>query len=512
MLPFLVAGAVSGALGLVLRSRAGLSSATAILGLAVMAGTAALIGPGSSIEVGGSRLAWTDWLRLYAVLGSVVGMLLVVVGAATLRVPNAGGVIVLGLSASVLAVAAADPGTAVVIATAGGLTGVLVAAPLGVPARAASLAAGELRALAVAGALAIAATAWLARPLDGLAGAPALFGLGYLAFAVAVAIRFGAMPFHQWAARVADVGSGVALPLVMAWAPAAFAAIALGWIDRSVAPVALQLPAERALVAAFGVVSVVLGLVAAWVQDDLEHVVGYTIVADAGFVVLALAVLDPAIWEPARTWLLVFVVTRTAFAAWAVATEGSFRTRQVPALAGWARQAPVLAGALVVLGIAAIGWPGLPGWDARVAIAGLALPEPLATLIAAAPLAGIAVYGRILLIGVGRPSTLIRESRGDRVGWPAVAPRRPIVGRGPAERTVERLERLGGGSLDVLWTVPAGLRWNRAPIASVVVLALAGIAAVAAAGGFGIPAAARAVPEAAAVGAPGGAGPASPAP
>src|SRR6185369_11968461 len=143
------------------------------------------------------------------------------------------------------------------------------------------------------------ATAWLARPLGDLVSVPAVFGAAYLAFAAAVAIRFGSIPFHLWAARVADAAPGAALPLLIAWGPAAFAAVALSWIDQSVAPlavplavdpsVAVPLANERALVAGIGAITVVLGILAAGIQDDLEHVDGYTIIADAGFVVLGLA-------------------------------------------------------------------------------------------------------------------------------------------------------------------------------------------------------------------------------
>ena len=76
----------------------------------------------------------------------------------------------LGLGAAVLALALPDPRIAVLAATAGGLAGILVAAPVGAAARAAFVGVRELRALAVAGALAIVATAWLARPLDDLVG------------------------------------------------------------------------------------------------------------------------------------------------------------------------------------------------------------------------------------------------------------------------------------------------------------------------------------------------------
>ena len=73
----------------------------------------------------------------------------------------------------------------------------------------------------VAGTLAIAATAWFGRDLSQLAAQPVVFGLAYLAFAVAVAIRFGAIPFHLWAARLADAVPETALPVLTALAPAA---------------------------------------------------------------------------------------------------------------------------------------------------------------------------------------------------------------------------------------------------------------------------------------------------
>ena len=69
----------------------------------------------------------------------------------------------------------------------------------------------------VAGALAIAATAWFGRDLSGLVAQPVVFGLAYLAFAIAVALRFGAIPFHLWAARLTDVVPETALPILTAW-------------------------------------------------------------------------------------------------------------------------------------------------------------------------------------------------------------------------------------------------------------------------------------------------------
>ena len=135
--------------------------------------------------------------------------------------------------------------------------------------------------------LAILATAWIGRPLGDLAVVPEVFGFAYLGFAAAVAIRFGAIPFHFWAARLADAAPEVTLPMLMAWVPGAFAIVALTWADQSVAPLLLPLTAERIAIVAVGAASAVLGMVAAGIQDDLEHVVGYTIIADAGIAILA---------------------------------------------------------------------------------------------------------------------------------------------------------------------------------------------------------------------------------
>ena len=494
VVPFIVIAAVSGTASLLARGHRGWSTGFAVIGLALMIGGAASLGPSAAIRIGGATLATSEWLRLYALLGSVVGLLLVAVDVSAMHEPDVPGIVVLGLGAAVLALALSDPRIAVVAATAGGLAGVLVAAPLGAAARAASVGVRELRALAIAAGLAIVATAWIARPLDSLMAIPAVFGLAYVAFAIAVAIRFGAIPFHLWAARVADAAPGVALPLLLAWGPAAFAAIALVWIDQTVAPLALPLGNERTIIASIGAVSVVLGIVAAWIQDDLEHVVGYTIAADAGFVVLALAGFDPAVWEPSRIWLLVFVVGRSAFAAWAVAIHGGFGTRRVPELAGWARRAPLLGLALVIIAAAAVGWPGLIAWQARSALAHLALPGVVAVIVTAAPIASIAIYGRLLWVGIRPAESAVRAGRGERPGWPIPWPRRPMVGVGATERLLERSAHVIGGLFDQLWALPAAVRLNRAPLASIAVLTLAGLAFAVAGGGFGVPHAARAVP------------------
>lgn len=403
LIVFVVVAGVFAGVALGVRARPRIVNAVGVVGLAATVVAAVFIQPGQVVVVDGGGLATTAYLRLFLVLGSLVGLGLAVSGLAGGSRRDAPAVTLGILATGGLTLGLVDPRAAVLVATAGGLFGVLVTL-LPTNARAgATVGIRETRAVVVAGALAIAATAWFGRDLSQLAAQPTVFGLAYLAFAVAVAMRFGAIPFHLWAARLSDVVPETALPILTALAPATLAIVALAWTDASVAPLLVDLWPVRLIVLAIAIASIVLAAVAAFVQDDIEHVLGYSIVGDAGVVMLALATLDPAAWAPARTWILVFVVARGAFAAWAAGIRAGFLTGRVADLRGWGRRSPILAVALVGVAVAAIGWPGTASFDSRAALVGLALDEPLATFVLVATLAPLAYYGRLLAIGLRAP-------------------------------------------------------------------------------------------------------------
>ena len=91
---------------------------------------------------------------------------------------------------------------------------------------------------------------------------------------------------------------------------------------------------------------------------------------------LGLAVLDPSAWQPTRTWILIFVVVKTAFAAWAVAARTRYRTRSIPDLGGWGRRSPVLAISFGLIVLATIGLPGSSSsWDVRARLVDLSMLE-----------------------------------------------------------------------------------------------------------------------------------------
>src|SRR5919108_177764 len=210
------------------------------------------------------------------------GAIAVVAARAQPRVATVLGFVVLGVS--VVAAMLIRPGQSIPI----GSTGIATT--------------DYLRLFLVLGALTCLLLAVVGEATEGRRDAPAV-ALGVLA-SCALALS---LPDARVAVLAATAGG------------AFLALVALAWADASIAPLALDLTSVRFTVLAVAIASIFLASVAALIQDDIEHIVGYAIVGDAGVVLLAVAALDPAAWAPARIWILAFVVARSAFAAWAPA-------------------------------------------------------------------------------------------------------------------------------------------------------------------------------------------------
>ena len=231
LLAFVVVAFGFAGLAIVVRLRVGAVTAVGLLGLAAAVVAAVAIDPAQVVRIGETGVATTGYVRLFLLLGSLTGLGLAIAGTAAGTRRDAPAVTLAILGAAGLTLGLVDVRAAVLAATAGGLFGVLVTlVPRGARAGA-TVGILEARAVVVAGALAIAATAWFGRDLSQMAAQPVVFGLAYLAFAIAVAIRFGEIPFHLWAARLTDVVPETSLPVLTALAPASLALVALAWID-----------------------------------------------------------------------------------------------------------------------------------------------------------------------------------------------------------------------------------------------------------------------------------------
>jgi formate hydrogenlyase subunit 3/multisubunit Na+/H+ antiporter MnhD subunit len=276
----------------------------------------------------------------------------------------------------------------------------------------------------------------------------------------------GAIPFHRWTAGLAANSAELALTVALVWGGALFALVLLAMTALSVEPLGASLGVERAVIVTAGVVTLILGVAAAYIHEDIAHIVTYSIVADAGIVLLAFGALDAGSWGAIRLWLLGFVLTRTAFAAWAAAIRSAFGTRRLRDLGGWARRAPLLALAVVVIAVVTIGWPGFALFDARSAVVASATGGPFTAIVLIGTLAHVGYFGRILAAGIGRRSSAVAGGMGPWPSWPA------------------RGVRLMPSDAERLWTA------NRAPIAAALVLALAMLSLLVSAGGLDGPRAA----------------------
>ncbi len=419
---------------------------------------------------------------------------------------TAGVALALGVSTAAAAVIALAATTAVASALA--LTGAPAPARLLAVAR-------EARgsATALTGGLLVVAISGAAVTMQ-----PALAGLVLLGTAAVVAHRVGAIPLHARVSRLADAAPLGAFPVLVAWIPAAWAAILVAWAPLGLAGPGSALGLERGLVVLVGLGTLCLGTVAAMIQDQVEHVVAYTIVQDVGVILLALASLDGSMVTAFQAWLVAFVAVRMALAGWAMAFGATFGTTRLRETRGWARRAPMLAVALAVVGVASIGWPGLLAWDARIRVLQAATAGPLFLLAFAGSLGTVAAICRVLWVGAGRaaagviaaPGEIPRmpvdtggASAGARAEQPAASRRSSSQGlrgasagiagagggiagagggtRGASPGTILRVAVVAARGLGPIVTA------NRTPLRALVAIVLAGVALLAAANGLGVP-------------------------
>ena len=277
-------------------------------------------------------------------------------------------------------------------------------------------------------------------------------------------MRLGVIPFHLRVPRLADVASPISLPLLLAWIPVPLGVAAIAISDQLIAPLALPLDGERTIIVIVALVTLVAGALAAFIQDDLRHAVGYLVIADAGLVLLGFAALDPAAWGPTRVWLVAMAASKTAIAAWSAVMEDRFSTRSVPDLRGWLRHSPIMGAALVVAAIATYGLPGWVAFEARTDLARLAAPD-YAWLIVLAGLATLPTYVRLLLVGTGPATSRVRGAAPERFATrrrqetlPVTVEGEAAAGRRRRPRLGRRGSRRGRGRSRRRWATPRG-RW-----------------------------------------------------
>ena len=380
---------------------------------------ALLLPPSEAVLIGGSHLTATELVQAVAIAWAAGTILLACIGLAA-GVTTIVGPGLLALGAGVLALASSEPGVGFAALGAGSVAAILLpglarwladrddASFLPITTRA-------LMATAGSAVVAIGIVAWGATPAGPLGMVPntgvedpaarAAIGLGVLAMAATAVLRAGAIPAHLWAARLTGAVSSLTIPTTLSWGAAAFSLAALGWTQAAVVAGGVPMDdLDRALIGLVAVASVALGGLAAILHDDLEHVVGYSIVQAAGVTLLAFVAQQPEGAAAARSWIVASAALTTGLAGWVAATRWAFGRHRVSELRGWARRAPLLALAYGLLLAGSIGLPGTALFDARVRLVDGWLPGLLGSAVILAALSPAVGLGRVLVTGLRAPS------------------------------------------------------------------------------------------------------------
>jgi NADH-quinone oxidoreductase subunit M len=188
---------------------------------------------------------------------------------------------------------------------------------------------------------------------------------GFLAFAIAFAIKVPLFPFHTW------------LPDAHVEAPTAGSVILAGVLLKmgtyGLLRFAFPLFPDAALyfapyLATAAVIGIVYGALVAMVQPDLKKLVAYSSVSHLGFVVLGIAAMNVQGVQGAVYQMLNHGVSTGALFLIVGMLSDRRHTRLIAEFGGLKRVLPKLSAAFLIVTLASIGLPGLNGFIGELLI------------------------------------------------------------------------------------------------------------------------------------------------
>ena len=412
---FFLAAAAGGGGVVALRERPRAAAAIGLLATGLCLLAAVAISPSTSLAIGSTTLQVDAYVRLFLVAASVGLLVSQVVGLAhgwqrELSLATLGALGLIGVALTV-----GTPAAAMLTVAAAGTFVVIASLERAVSMPAVRAAASGFRLAVIAGFMGLVAMAITGD--DPIFVSPDVLAGAILLMAAAVAIRIGAIPLHAPLARLIERAKTAALPLLAAWVPAAFAVVALAWTATIVSlgatsPVAI-------VVVAVGVLTITLASAVVLIDDDLVRWLGYGIIADGGFVLLALAGNSTGAIASGLAWLVCFALARTIGACVILGLQGAYDARRTRELEGWLRRTPLLGVALVGALIIGFGIPGTLSWQVRLDLAQGALGEPLGMALVLIALLPLLPMARLAWVGVLRPGDVVAAGKSERFLLPA---------------------------------------------------------------------------------------------
>jgi NADH-quinone oxidoreductase subunit N len=204
----------------------------------------------------------------------------------------------------------------------------------------------------------------IAEGLAGGTGDDTLVLIGIAMVLTGLAFKTSVAPFHQW---TPDVYQGAPTPITafMAVATKAAAFIALARLfEVALGPIADD---WQPALAALAVVSIAVGNVGALSQDSLKRLMGYSGIAQAGYILAGVVVATGTGLEALIFYLAAYTLMNLAVFAVVVARERETdRGDDIEALAGIGRSRPLLAWPLTIGMLALAGLPGTSGFMGKL--------------------------------------------------------------------------------------------------------------------------------------------------
>jgi NADH-quinone oxidoreductase subunit N len=260
--------------------------------------------------------------------------------------------------------------------------------------------------------------------------------MGIALAATGLAFKLSVAPFHQW---TPDVYQGAPTPVTAFMAVATKAAVfcaAVRFFEVALGP---AVDDWQPALAALAAVSIVVGNVGALGQDSLKRLLGYSGVAQAGYMLVGVVAATSA-----GTSALVFYLaayTLMNLAAFAVITIRERQTAfgdDIRSMEGLGTERPVLAVVMTVAMLALAGLPGTAGFIGKLYLIEATVDADytwLGVMIAIGTMISLAYYLRVLAY------VWMRDAPDER---PAGA--MPAIAGGSHEADATEIRRLNGGA------------------------------------------------------------------
>jgi NADH-quinone oxidoreductase subunit N len=204
----------------------------------------------------------------------------------------------------------------------------------------------------------------IAHGLSGSNGNDTIVLIGVAMVVTGLAFKTSVAPFHQW---TPDVYQGAPTPITafMAVATKAAAFIALARLfEVALGPIAGD---WKPALAALAVISIAVGNIGALGQDSLKRLLGYSGIAQAGYMLAGVVVATEKGLEALVFYLAAYTLMNLAVFAVVIARERqTARGDDISALTGLGRTNPVLAWPLTIGLLALAGLPGTSGFMGKL--------------------------------------------------------------------------------------------------------------------------------------------------